>query len=162
MRIGLDARPTQGRFTGDATYWRGLIEGLSRIEVEDGIILYFDPKLPDPQMKLEKEFASRNVSAANWRLWSLVSFPSALKKDCADLGHVQYSLPPTMPCPIVTTIHDVSFKRHPQFFTWKDRTILDSAVKRANKKAARILTVSEFQKREMMELYGIAPEKIAV
>ena len=160
MKIGLDARTTQGSFTGDATYWRELIEGLSRLDQEDDIKLYLFPKLAEPQFTLSRPLEKRYLQARNWRTWSLFSFPRALKSDGIELAHVQYSIPPSMPCPVVTTIHDVSFKRYPEFFTFMDRTILDMAVKRAGKAAARILTVSEFQKSEIVELYGISPDKI--
>jgi glycosyltransferase involved in cell wall biosynthesis len=162
MKIGIDARPTQGEFTGDATYWRGLIHGLSGLEIEDEIILYFDPRLPHPQLNMVRPFTMRYVQAMNWRMWSIFAFPRALKKDRVDLAHVQYSLPPVLPCTMLTSIHDVSFKRHPEFFAWKDRIILDAAVKRAGNRAARILTLSEYQKNEITDLYGISADKIAV
>ena len=37
-----------------------------------------------------------------------------LKKQQADLAHVQYIIPPGAPCPVITTIHDVAFRRFPE------------------------------------------------
>lgn len=162
MRIGIDARTTQGRFTGDATYWRGLIEGLSRLDMDDEIVLYLDANSPAPQLSLARPLETRMISAMNWRTWSLLAFPRALRKDLIDVAHVQYTIPPYMPCPVVTTVHDISFKRHPGFFAWKDRTLLDIGVKRAGTQAAQILAVSEYTKKEIIDLYHISPEKITV
>ena len=67
-----------------------------------------------------------------------------------------------MPCPTVTTIHDLSFKRYPEFFGLKDRWLLNRAVKYAKKHAAMIIAPSEFTKKELVTLYGVDPEKIAV
>lgn len=160
MKIGIDARPTQGAFTGDSTYWRGLVEALSRLDVE--LVLYFDAKLPEPAISVSGSIPVRILRAPCSRVWSAWTFPRALKEDGIQVAHVQYTMPPRMPCPTVTTIHDVSFKRFPKFFRLMDRWILDWAVKTASKKAARIIAPSEFTKNELVSLYRIDPGKIAV
>lgn len=162
MRIGLDARTLQGRFTGDSTYWRGLIEGLAHADTPHEFIVYLDSRMPEPDLIESDNMRIHPLSAPTGRLWSAWAFPRALKADSADLAHVQYTIPPSMPCPVVTTIHDVSFKRHPEFFSVKDRMILDAGVKRASVCAARIIAVSEYTKQEICELYGIPAEKISV
>lgn len=162
MRVGIDARPTQGRFTGDSTYWRGLIHGLSRLKTEHEFVVYLDSRLPDPQLPASESITVRFLQAASWRLWSGWSFPNALHGDRVDLAHVQYTIPPRMPCPVVTSIHDVSFKRHPDFFPLKDRLILDIGVKQSARKAARIIAISQATKSELIELYHISENKIAV
>ena len=160
MKIGIDARPIQGQFTGDSTYWRGLIEALARLDVE--IILYLDARLPEPEIAVSKSIPVRILHAPWGRVWSAWTFPRALKEDGVQVAHVQYTIPPRMPCPTVTTIHDVSFKRFPEFFKLKDRLILDHAVKRASKKAAWIIVPSEHARNELIQLYRIDPGKIAV
>lgn len=162
MRIGIDARPIQGRFTGDCTYWRGLIEGLSRLDTDDEYFLYLDARLPKPKIPESKAFRVRFLRALNWRIWSILAFPKALREDRIQVAHVQYTIPPAMPCRTITTIHDVSFKRHPEFFKLKDRFILDMGVERAAKHAARILAVSEYTRKELLALYNISPAKVTL
>lgn len=162
LRIGIDARPIQGSFTGDATYWRGLVDGLSRFETFDDIIVYLDADLPEPEIMPSGYVRVRYLSAVNWRAWTAWAFPQALREDKVQVAHVQYGIPPLLPCPVITTVHDVSFKRHPEFFRLKDRLILDTGMKHLAKNAARILTVSEYSRKEMLELYNIPYEKIAV
>ena len=162
MRIGIDARPIQGRFTGDSTYWRGLIAGLARLDSGDEFLLYLDADLPEPKLPASESLRPRVLHALNWRVWSAWSFPRALRKDAVQVAHVQYTIPPRMPCPVITSVHDVSFKRHPEFFALKDRLILDIGVKRSAKQAAGILAISEFTRTEILELYRIQPEKVTV
>src|SRR5207244_5469719 len=88
--------------------------------------------------------------------------PAALRRDRCDLVHVQYIVPPSCPVPILTTIHDVSFRRHPRWFPLKHALLLNLLVPAAMNQAERILTCSEYTKREMIALYGTPPEKIAV
>jgi glycosyltransferase involved in cell wall biosynthesis len=62
----------------------------------------------------------------------------------------------------VATVHDVVFKRHPQLVEPKLRHYLDAATRRACRTADSLITVSEFSKREIVELYGVDPGRIIV
>jgi glycosyltransferase involved in cell wall biosynthesis len=162
LTIGLDARPTQGPFTGDATYWRGLIEGLSRVESADEFIIYLDAQMPEPEIDVTRSMRTRLLAACCSRVWSAWTFPRALRQDGVEVAHVQYTIPPFMPCPTVTTIQDISFKRFPRFFGLKDRLILDLGVRWARSAAARIIVPSEHTKKEIVQLYRVDPDKISV
>jgi glycosyltransferase involved in cell wall biosynthesis len=64
---------------------------------------------------------------------------------------------------LALTIHDLSFERYPEFFTWKRRAWHPLVGARALcHRANVILAVSEHTKRDLVELYNIAPEKIQV
>ncbi len=91
--------------------------------------------------------------------WSL---PRTLRRLGADLVHTQYAAPLRCPCPFVVTVHDVSFARDPDFMSWKDRTVFRRVVPRAVRSAARVLTVSERTKADIVELYGIPAQRIVV
>lgn len=162
MRIGIDARMIQGPFTGDSTYWRGLIAGLSHLNSNDEFFLYLDAGLPTSNVPSARNIKVRLVRAPSWRLWSAVAFPWLLWKDHISVAHVQYTIPPIMPCPVVTSIHDVSFKRHPEFFNWKDRFVLNMGIKYAAKRAFGILAISEHTKHEIVELYKVPAERVSV
>ncbi len=153
MIIGIDGRPLQGHYTGDSTYWRGLTTGFTRLDADDRFIIYLDGNKPRPEIEFPKNMETHVLNAPWGRLWSAWSFPKALRRDKVDVAHVQYTIPPGMPCPTVTTIHDISFKRYPEFFSGKDRMILDRAVRYAAANAARIIAVSQFTRNEIVELY---------
>jgi len=91
--------------------------------------------------------------------WSL---PRALRRLGAGLCHTQYALPLRPPCPCVVTVHDLSFERDRSLMSWKDRTIFRVAVPRAVRRAARVLTVSERTKADLLDLYRIPAEKVVV
>ncbi len=161
MLIGIDGRTLQGRFTGDSTYWRGLIGGLTRLGVDDRFIIYLDGSRGKPEIDLPENMSFRALNAPWGRLWSAWSFPCALRKDKVDVAHVQYNIPPNMPCPTVTTIHDISFKRYPEFFKPKDRMLLDRSVRFAKENAAHIIAVSQFTKQEIVALYGANADRVS-
>jgi glycosyltransferase involved in cell wall biosynthesis len=60
------------------------------------------------------------------------------------------------------TIHDISFEHYPQFFSPRDRLILQTLVPLSARRARRIITVSQHAKQEIMARYQIPGGKIAV
>jgi len=64
---------------------------------------------------------------------------------------------------VVTTIHDLSFERYPECFSWKRRfwhIFINS--KKICRRADRIITVSNSSADDISSQYGIAPDKIVV
>jgi glycosyltransferase involved in cell wall biosynthesis len=90
------------------------------------------------------------------------ALPRLLRSLGADLVHTQYALPLRSPCPAVVTVHDLSFAREPGLMGLKDRFVFRRVVPRAVRRAARVLTVSERTKRDLVELYAVRPEKVVV
>jgi glycosyltransferase involved in cell wall biosynthesis len=78
------------------------------------------------------------------------------------LAHFEHALPLACPCPAVVTVPDLSFERDPSVMPLRDRLIFRTAVPRAARSAACVLTISELTKRDLIELYGIPDEKIVV
>jgi glycosyltransferase involved in cell wall biosynthesis len=64
--------------------------------------------------------------------------------------------------PTVLSIHDVSFLAHPEWFGRRDRVRLRAGVGLSARKAARILTFSEFSKREIVRWLHLDPDKVEV
>jgi len=65
--------------------------------------------------------------------------------------------------PFVLTMHDLSFERYPEFFSPKQR-LWHKAVdpKALCRRARKILAVSTHTKRDIVDLYGIDPDRIVV
>jgi glycosyltransferase involved in cell wall biosynthesis len=62
----------------------------------------------------------------------------------------------------VTVIHDLNFETYPQFLPFHVRKYYKYFVPRFAHKAERIATVSEFTKSDIVQKYGISPERIDV
>lgn len=91
-----------------------------------------------------------------------LSLPRLLRRTGAALSHTQYALPLAAPCPCVVTVHDVSFARDPSLMSAKDRLVFRAVVPRAVRRAARVLTVSERTKRDLVALYAVPEDRIVV
>jgi glycosyltransferase involved in cell wall biosynthesis len=64
--------------------------------------------------------------------------------------------------PLVVTVHDLAVLRHPELFNRWTASYSRLAVPRVLRAATRLIAVSEFTKREIVALAGIAAERIDV
>ena len=73
-----------------------------------------------------------------------------------------YRAPADAPVPVVVTVHDLAVFRFPEAFGRWTRAYSRRAVPRAVRAARLVLAVSEFTKREAVELLGLPEEKVRV
>jgi glycosyltransferase involved in cell wall biosynthesis len=69
--------------------------------------------------------------------------------------------PPTSSRRLVLTVHDLAFRLHPETAPMATRRWLDR-LDRAVQQAAGIVAVSEATRRDLLELYPVDPERVAV
>ena len=181
MRIGFDAKRAAQNATGLGNYSRFVIRILNNFFPDDEQVLY----VPNPKktQHLDKVTANGNDNDINgknvtkirfpqriwkrlrslWRVWGITS---DLKRDRIDIFHgLSNELPLNIrkaKCRSVVTIHDLIFLHYPKYYHWIDRKIYDFKFRRACSNADRVIAVSEFTKREIMEYYGTPEAKIDV
>jgi len=63
---------------------------------------------------------------------------------------------------IVLTVHDVSFVAHPEWFSWREGVRRRVLTKASAKRAARVLTQSDFTKREAVRYLGLDQSRVDV
>ena len=155
--VVVDADVLGRRRTGDETYVRNLLRTLPRpaadAGLEIGAVTRHPELVPDGVLPVLLPARSQELRMA----WTL---PRTLRSLGAALVHTQYALPFRSPCPVVVTIHDLSFEHG--LMGRRDRLVFERVVPRAAREAARVLTVSERTKRDLVEHYGIPPERIVV
>src|SRR6185312_7339874 len=159
MRFAVDAHAIGRHLTGNEVYIRSLLGAFAEIDRHSDFIAYLSE--PGAECWIPERFAIRRVSANPYaRLgWDLRRW---IRKDAPDLIHVQYTAPLLARIPTIVTVHDVSFIEHPEYFTGPRRSQLRLTVGRTVKRAARILTVSEFSRDAILKAYDVAPEKVRV
>jgi glycosyltransferase involved in cell wall biosynthesis len=115
-----------------------------------------------PELRHSANAQAVSLRPANALLRIPLGLPWASLRGSFDLLHVTYNAPPLSPCPTVVTIHDISFEHYPQFFSPRDLLILKTLVPLSARRAAHILTGSQHTRRELMDRYGLPPQKITV
>lgn len=151
------------RITGIQRYAYELIKELDKI-IPSGTVEILIPNWADAVTEYSN---IKTVRYGNLKglLWEQVNYAHYVKKNRAECICLTNTIPLTYPKGIVT-IHDISYKVNPQFFTSK-RDRLSALWHRLNyRKVAKskmsILTVSEFSKSEIEKYYKVPDERINV
>ncbi|MGE4056616.1 MAG: glycosyltransferase family 4 protein [Vicinamibacterales bacterium] len=85
----------------------------------------------------------------------------ACRLDRVDVLHVQYVGPLVTP-PLVAMIHDLSYHHHPEWFTRNESLRLQLTVRWTARRAARILTASDFCRRDIITTLRVPDDKVRV
>ena len=160
LRVGLDGRAFSSPAAGVRRYVNGLVPALRALgvpldlvvlggslrDVPDGIPHFAEPRHPPTNLG-----------------WTLVGLPIAARRARIDLLHAPaYTAPVGIRTPVVVTIHDVSYERHPEWYPYRRDRLRRAFYRASARSAARVVTDSAFSAAEIHAAYGIAPEKIAV
>ncbi len=96
-------------------------------------------------------------------IWEQLIQPGALRRVRADLAHGPVFVGPLFaPCPVVITVHDLSFLRFPHLFRPANRLYLRLLTRASARRARRIIAVSAHAAEESVQLLGVAREKVDV
>jgi glycosyltransferase involved in cell wall biosynthesis len=140
IRVAIDTTPLRQTRAGTARYLRGLLAHLD-VEVEE----------------VSFPAGSRVGSVAADALW----YPRLRAR--ADVLHCPtFRGPFRSATPLVVTVHDLAVLRHPEWFRGWSRSYSRFAVPRVVRAADRVIAVSEFTKRELVDLLAVPPAKIRV
>ena len=155
--VVLDADVLGRRRTGDETYVSALLAELPRRD--NGIRFAAVTRRPElvPAGVDAVELDSRSQP-----LRMAFTLPRLLRRLRPAVTHFQHVLAPGCPSASVVTIHDLSFEREPRLMGARDRFVFRTMVPRSVERADRVLAVSERTKQDLVELYGISEDKIAV
>ena len=164
MRIGIDAHHVNGKPQGSRTYLLELIKALSSLvpPTDDELVVYsFRPEETGALLPATN-LAHRRVFPGSARIRLPFVVPALALRDRLSVLHSQYAAPPFSLVPGVVTIHDILFETHPELFegAFSERSV--RLIRRTARRAAIVLTVSEFSRGALAERYQLSPEKIIV
>jgi glycosyltransferase involved in cell wall biosynthesis len=155
--IVLDADVLGRHRTGDETYVTELLRALPA--VGDGLRFAAITRHPELVPAGVEPIA---LPARNQELRMAVRVPLLLRRLRPALAHFVHSLPLALPCPAVLTVQDLSFERDASLMGRRETAIFRFVVPRSASRAVRVLAISQRTKDDLVELYGLSPEKVAV
>ena len=163
-RIGIDARKVNDY--GIGSYIRNLIEAIARRpEASQYLFRVYVPAADRGALpELPPHFEIVEEDSPGYSIAELTRFAWRLMRDRLDLFHAtHYVIPPLARARAVVTIHDIIHVLYPQFLP--NRLALLYArvmIRRALRRADRIITVSYNSKRDLVDYFGIGPSRIEV
>lgn len=155
--VVIDADVLGRRRTGDETYVEQLLQALP--PVAEGLRLAAVTRRPD---RVPEGVEPIYLPARSQELRMAWTLPRLLRRLRPALAHFVHSLPLAPPDRSVVTVQDLSFERNPSLMGRTDRIVFKLVVPRAARRASRVLAISERTKRDLVELYGVPPERVVV
>lgn len=166
MRIGIDISQIVYQ-TGVSRYTVELVENLLKIDQENQYVLWagslrqrslikaFAAKLP---RKVKLVLTPLSPKLADWA-FNRLDLPLGLEN--IDVFHASNWTIPRMNCPVVTTIHDLTFLKFPDEHLPYYVAAHKSHLERAKAKAAAVIAVSQATKRDLID-QGFLTDKVQV
>lgn len=165
MKVGVDIRELhQGGMTGIGRYLLNILKYLAVHTAGHEYYLYC---AADVESEVQSEaFKSRKLRAPCRPWFDHVVLGRAARQDRVDVFFSPFvKAPLNVHCPIVNTVHDLLFLKLKEYdlrrnvlyhrlFQWRGRRVCA--------RAKTVVTVSEHSKKDIVSLWGAAPDKIAV
>src|ERR1039457_1713587 len=160
MRFAVDAHAIGRHLTGNEVYVRSLLNAFAAQDRDCEIMAYVAAQ--ESCASIPASIRTRRV-ALNPFVRLGYDLSMKVRQDRPDLLHVQYTAPLACPVPVVVSVHDVSFLEHPEYFTRDRAWQLQWSVRRTVRRAAKILTGSEFSRSSILKVYGdLDEDKVVV
>lgn len=174
MNIAFDAKRITNNATGLGNYSRYIVQALAEYYPENNYLLcsptaghprLYDTLLDNRSVSLHTpETALGRMSGTLWRNWGVVS---TLRREEVDIYH---GLSNELPIGLykykrigtVLTMHDLAFIRYPQFYKPIDRLLYARKYGASARNADHVVAVSEFTRRDVIEHFGVEPERVSV
>lgn len=185
MRITVDIRLlARGGISGIEEYTRYLLGAILAVDRDNEYSLFYNSfnKIPlvsqlpitnpDVRSELRSPRRSCQLRVIDWKIpnklfdatsrffrWPKID--RFLKTDLVFSPH--FNILAVDKAPRVITFHDLSFIHHPYFFSWRQKFWhwLQN-IRRQAQEADKIIAVSQFTKNDLINTFGIRPEKIEV
>jgi glycosyltransferase involved in cell wall biosynthesis len=162
MRIAIDARKL--RDYGIGTYVRNLLRELARIDHSTEYAVLCREQDCATVREMGPNFRAVKEAAGAYSVGEQFSVPLDLRRERVKLFHApHYVLPPLTPCRSVVTIHDCIHLRFPQYLPNRlAYAYARASLWTATHRAARVITVSEASKRDILRYFTIPESRIEV
>ena len=149
LRVGIDVSALALTRAGTARHIRALLDALGHEDVD--------------VRRYALGGSSRALVPMRDLGWYLAALPTRARRDRMEVLHCPTQRAPTRSSvPLVVTVHDLAVLRHPETFNRWTRTYSRLVLPRVTRAARRLIAVSEFTKRELLELLDVPEEKVRV
>jgi glycosyltransferase involved in cell wall biosynthesis len=163
LRIAIDAHSVGTGLGGNESYATNLIEALAQIDNSNLYTLYVTRKHAVERFNNRwPNFTVRTTLPHSPLIRIPLTLSAELRRKRVDVLHVQFTAPPAAPCPVVVSIHDLSFEHLPQTFKRRSRMQLRMTVRRSARLASQIISLSNHARDDIVGTYKINPEKVTV
>jgi glycosyltransferase involved in cell wall biosynthesis len=162
LRVGIDSHSAERDGDGNATYTRRLVHALDAEPGDHALLLFAGNPAHRFYRGLPAASRARTIPVAQGAGLARIALTlgRAAARAGVDCLHVQYAAPLVFRRPLVVTVHDLGFLHLPESFPAGLRLALRVLVQRSVARAARVITCSEFCRRDIERRYGLGPGRV--
>lgn len=169
VKVALELQPICGNRTGIGLYTYELAK---RLQSDD--CMRFQGNLFNFRNRNQNEESLKGVSmdlsvnqrmpyGVYRRIWDIAPLSYSKLFQRSDISHFfNYIVPPRVSGKVVTTIHDMSYRRHPETLNEKNLKRISTGMAATLDRSHKVITISKFSKNELVELLGISSECIEI
>lgn len=165
LHIGVDGRELLGRPTGVGRYLGEVLAAWLIDPTWPHRVTIVVPQAP-PQALIRRHARAKwlvETAAGGGTWWEQVLLPRAIGRLGTDvLFAPAYTGPLRLPCPMVLTIHDLSYFAHPEWFGWREGARRRWVTRAAARRASAVVTVSDTAARDIVARLGLPRERVHV
>jgi len=162
MRIGIDAHYVGVREGGNERYCESFIRRLGTRGHPEHEYFVFSYRAAARERIGNGRLTHLPLKRRSVAWQRAVEVPLYCRKLDLDVLHVPFNFLPVFRCRKVITIHDLTFIHLPRTHFAAERARMRLMTALAVRHADHVLTVSEFTRRDIVENYGVAPDRITV
>jgi glycosyltransferase involved in cell wall biosynthesis len=164
LHIGVDARELSGKPTGVGRVLSELLKAWARREdLPHHFTLFSNGVLPAWAETLGSQFSSLTDGGRAGTLWEQFTLPRLASQSAIHVLFAPgYTAPLRLRCPSVLIVFDVSFFAHPEWFRWREGLRRRWLTRASARRAARVVTGSEFSASEIARWLGLPRSRIVV
>ena len=174
MKIGVDARVLMDKqYSGVSEYAANLLLAILRQDKDNTYSLFYNNRRPQEDKLSAWQQENSKIKGLhypnkffNYCLQKVLAWPKI--DNFLDGAEILFSphlnfLRVSKQAKLVVTVHDLSFLRYPEFFSWRKNFWHGAlGVKKLLARADRIVAVSQNTKHDLVEVLGLPAEKIKV
>jgi glycosyltransferase involved in cell wall biosynthesis len=162
-RIGYDITSLIGMHTGVGNYTRQLLTHMLALDGEHDFLLLSNR--PEATLDVPRSARAQPMVQPfpSRMLWMQGVLPRLLRTARPDLCHYPNSIGPlNSPCRYVVTIHDMTLSFLPQYHPLRKRLLVRPLIPIVARRAARIITVSEQARDDIVRLLRVPAARVVV
>ena len=158
MEIYINARFLTQKITG---VQRFAIEISKELKKMDDQVKFVSP-VKVIHNDIANELGVIPIGSSTSHFWEQISLPRYLKRIGSPLLVNLCNTAPLFYCNKVVTIHDIAYKLFPENFSLPFRTYYNFLIPKTLQSSRKIITVSNFSKREILKHYKVEENKVDV
>lgn len=168
MKIGINTRYIQNRQTGIENYTLNLLLNLKKVDKDNEYVLFFgsDKAVPLEITECGFNYDVCKIPTRNQLtkvIWSHFYLPLQIKRLKLDLFHEPLFIAPIFKSsPTVVTVYDLAFIHVPDCFPYRAKFYFKALLAKSLKSSDRVIAISVSTKNDIVENFGISPNKIDI